>query len=368
MRLQLPPHRHTFQFRLHNKKITLVAVVALLAIGGLYTLQASRAASDVAILEPENGMRAGNASVGEDTSASGGKYVRFGAGTTAPPEPVSTAPAFRVDIRGTVTYVPDGDTVDVRLQDGTTKRIRLVGINAMENTDYGQDLSTIRGECHGVEATKRLHQLVYGKTVRVTALNASSVSGTRLKRHIAVQMDGQWRDVVNIMLAEGHGLWLSAGDEYSYNLDYSRRARQAAAAGLNLWDRDHCGSGPSQSANLKVEVNWNAPGDDSLNPNGEYIKITNNGTTSMAIGGWWVRDSSYRGTLSRGYTFPSSASIPAGGSVYVYCGAGTNTATRFYWDTGNPFDNANGAPVYAGDGAYLFDPQGDLRFWHQYAN
>ena len=55
-----------------------------------------------------------------------------------------------------------------------------------------------------------------------------------------------------------------------------------------------------------------------------------------------------------------------GQTVTVHVGPGSNTADDFYW--GQPatvFENsANGGEV--GDGAYLFDPDGDLRAWMVY--
>ena len=281
--------------------------------------------------------------------------------TTAPAAPANA----EVTTTGTVTFVADGDTVDVDIAgDGTTTpaRIRVTGIQAMELSVYSRYLDRIRGECHGVEATKRMHALVFGKTVRLTARYESSRSGTRLRRSIAVQLDGTWRDVGQILVSEGHALWMSRADEYDHNRDYAARAVQAAAAGIGIWDRDYCGAGPDQSAALTVRANWDAPGYDSQNVNGEYFEVTNAGTTAVSVGEWWVRDSHLRR-----FTFPAGTVVPARSSIYVHAGFGTATATRFYWGQSGPvFENVTGSPTYEGDGAYLFDPQGDLRAWHQY--
>ena len=48
-------------------------------------------------------------------------------------------------------------------------------------------------------------------------------------------------------------------------------------------------------------------------------------------------------------------------------GKGTNTTTSFYWgSTVTKFANASVATNGYGNGAYLFDPQGDLRAWSIY--
>ena len=63
-----------------------------------------------------------------------------------------------------------------------------------------------------------------------------------------------------------------------------------------------------------------------------------------------------------GYQFPDSAAIGAGGSVRVHAGCGANTATDLYWcQRSSVFENVTHDARHMGDGAYLFDPQGDLR-------
>jgi len=48
-------------------------------------------------------------------------------------------------------------------------------------------------------------------------------------------------------------------------------------------------------------------------------------------------------------------------------GRGDNTANRLYWGLGeNIFANVTEGSQYMGDGAWLFDPKGDLRAWDMY--
>ncbi len=107
---------------------------------------------------------------------------------------------------GKVVHVADGDTFDVDVQgDGTRTpvRVRMNGLNTMELTEYSYNPANWRGECHGVEAAKRLHTLIQGKTVKLTAQNADSMAGSRYRRTPWVSIDGAWRDVSQIMLSEG---------------------------------------------------------------------------------------------------------------------------------------------------------------------
>ncbi len=283
---------------------------------------------------------------------------------------LTTPASAGVSQKGRVVHVGDGDTVDVDIWgDGTAtpQRIRLTGIQAMELTTYSRYEDRLRGECHSVRATKRLRTLIEGKVVRVTARYASSMSGSRYRRTVWVYLNGAWRDVAQILLREGHGIWLPNSREYGPNKATSIAAQQAAAERRGLWDSDFCGVGPYQAVPLRVTVKWDADGDDSKNPNGEWIRVTNAGSVTVPLGGWRVRDSAYRGYLGRGYVFPVWVKVPPRGSVYVHAGKGTNTATHVYWGLERPiFENASGDPTYLGDGGYLFDPQGDMRAWHQY--
>jgi endonuclease YncB( thermonuclease family) len=263
---------------------------------------------------------------------------------------------------GTVTAVSDGDTLDVRLDDGTTQRVRVNGLQATELTTYSRTPARRRGECHALEATARLEQLApVGGRVRLSAQSEASRSGTRARRSVFVLRDGAWRDVARTMLQEGHALWLPASDEPAHNVEYDLLAQQARAAHVGLWDDDSCGAGPSPGAALRIWATWDANGVDGVDLNGEFVQVKNAGTRPVLLAGWWLRESGYRGSLARGFVFPAGASVPAGGSITVFVGSGRPTATRFYWGQTSPvFENVDSRTGRA-DGAYLFDPQGDLR-------
>ena len=159
------------------------------------------------------------------------------------------------------------------------------------------------------------------------------------------------------MVAEGHVLWLSNPVEWAWNATYAAAARQAAAQRLRLWDSGACGAGPSADADLRVRVNWDADGVDVENPNGEWIRVVNQSGRDVPLGGWWVRDSALRR-----YTFPSWAKVGAGDGVTVRVGRGDAQGSVFHWGLGEPaFENPAGDGRHVGDGAYLFDPDGDLR-------
>jgi micrococcal nuclease len=215
---------------------------------------------------------------------------------------------------GNVTFVADGDTIDVDIAgDGTARprRVRLTGFNAMEQTRYSHTASRRRGACHALEATARLEQLLRrGRMrVRLAAQDRASVTGGRLRRQVSARLHGRWTDVGRTMVAEGHALWLPNGTEWVWNGHYADLSRQAAAAGLNLWDPMCCGAGPASDA----------------------------------------------------------AVVPAGGSLTLRMGRGADTAETFHWGLSTPpFENPSYDERATGDGGYLFDPRGNLRAWSIY--
>jgi endonuclease YncB( thermonuclease family) len=268
---------------------------------------------------------------------------------------------------GKVTWVTDGDTVLVDVNgDGTStpKSIRMIGVQAMEQSVYSPVPARRRGECHSLAATARVEQLVKagGGVVRMTAQHASSVSRGRPLRSMAVRINGVWQDIGADLIRRGHALALSFGDEWAWDASYRLAQARAAQDRHNLFDTDVCGTGPYQSTALSVWVNSDADGGDDTNLNGEWIRVANASASPVAVGGWWVRDSGLRR-----YTFPAGTVVPARGAVFVHVGRGTATATHKYWGLPTPiFENATGGPQALGDGGYLFDPRGDLRAWTQY--
>jgi endonuclease YncB( thermonuclease family) len=269
-----------------------------------------------------------------------------------------------------VEDVDDGDTLHVRVPGQGRLYIRMTGINAAELTSYHDYPYTSgwEGKCHGVEAARRLQGLVLGKTVRVHARDLSSASGARVRRSIAVEINGVWTDVGGILIDEGLALFLPSTTEYQVNADYLRRAQVAAANRVGFWNTASCGAGPSDEAKLSMVVQWDAPGDDNQNINGEHFKIINRGDAPVSLGGWWVRDSAERGTKDHpGYRIPAGTTVAPHASVTIRVGSGSDTTTTKYWGLRAPvFENVTTSPSYLADGGYLFDPQGDLRAWQLY--
>jgi hypothetical protein len=107
-------------------------------------------------------------------------------------------------------------------------------------------------------------------------------------------------------------------------------------------------------------VNENAPGDDNENPNGEWVKICNDGNQDVDMSGWRLYDDAYKRGTARDhiFVFPSGFILRAGQSVFVYTGIGTNTSTKLYF--GRPQGKYAAIWNNTGDCAYLEDDKGNL--------
>ncbi len=81
----------------------------------------------------------------------------------SPTSSITSAPSAPTQETGVVSYVFDGDTIEVRSAAGTT-RVRVLGINAPE---VGHDDKP--AQCYGPEATTRARTVVLGKPVTLTS-------------------------------------------------------------------------------------------------------------------------------------------------------------------------------------------------------
>jgi endonuclease YncB( thermonuclease family) len=257
-----------------------------------------------------------------------------------------------------VLRISDGDTIKVRFSNSTISTVRILGIQAMEEYDD----TTGNPDCNAEYATTKLSALLACDAatnncpeeptvvlkVWDTSLTSTSLTGeVRPFRHV-------FYNNINIatrMIAEGYVLAFSHPSETIYNKS-NWIAQQNAISNQTgpLWNtiESQCGSGTGANADIKMWVNWDAPGDDSLpqNRNGEWVKIKNKKNSVLNIGNWTLRDTG----LSHIYKFPSGSTIPANGTITAYVGSGTNTSTKFYMNQSSAmFENS------IPEGAHLLD-------------
>jgi Lamin Tail Domain/Staphylococcal nuclease homologue len=169
----------------------------------------------------------------------------------------------------------------------------------------------------------------------------------RLLRYLWLD-DGTF--VNEVMVADGFALARDYPPDSRYAAQLAGAQDRAEVAGLGLWAPDACG--PASAGDLQITfIEYDAPGNDHENLNGEWVEITNTGTSTEAMSSWVLKDES----ASHRYTFSTDFTLSPGSNVKVYTGCGTDTTAALYWCS------SNGA-VWNNDGdtAFLLDTSGNL--------
>lgn len=120
-----------------------------------------------------------------------------------------------------VTYVVDGDTIEVEFVDGTTERVRVIGID-----------STEEGECYFEEAKAALTDMIEGQYVAMTHGEQSDNRDEydRLLRYVRSTSG----DVGLLMITQGyakHYPWFAHEKES----EYTEAEAFAKIAELGMW-------------------------------------------------------------------------------------------------------------------------------------
>lgn len=236
--------------------------------------------------------------------------------------------------RAEVISITDGDTARVKLPTGAIEPVRLIGINAPEG-----------GECYAPEATAALTALARGEVIMTSDVSDRD-RYDRLLRYLWTP-DG---DFINeILVRDGYAL----ARDYPPDSEHATRLAHAQSAAkdgsIGLWAPDACG--PAASADIGIGyIEYDAPGNDHENLNGEWVEVTNHGTAAQAMGGWVLKDES----ASHRYRFPSSFTLDPGSTVRVFTGCGPDSVTELHW--------CNGSAVWNNDGdtAFILDPNGNI--------
>lgn len=267
-------------------------------------------------------------------------------GTTAPASPTGSTSDDSASLpegwaRAKVIEVVDGDTIRVQFSDNSVERVRLIGTNSPEG-----------GECYAAEAAAGLSALVLGETVLLEPDTSDRDQFGRLLRYVWT-LDG--RHVNEITVQEG---WAIARE---YPPDTARAGQldiaqeRAMLDGAGFWASDACGD--SNPADVRiVHIEYDAPGNDNFNLNGEWVEIANADSAPVDLTGWTLKDES----ASHRFVFPSGYVLEAGARVRVLTGCGLDTEEVLHWCV-------SGSAVWnnSGDTGFLLDPAGNIV--HSYA-
>jgi len=228
-----------------------------------------------------------------------------------------------------VARILDGDTVVLT----SGERVRYLGINAPE-----------AGERYAAEATARNAALVQGQAVTLE-------TDAELRDHYGpllafVSVNGI--SVSETLVQEGlaHVLLIPPNRKHAEALLALQREAQSGHRGI--W-----GPGGIRGPFKIVSVRANPPGDERLDPNGEYVRIACVAGEPASLAGYSLED-----RFGHRYRFPPLTLRP-GYTVLVFSGDGTDALeeawqARLYWRAGGPVWNN------AGDVATLRDPAGTV--------
>lgn len=243
----------------------------------------------------------------------------------------------------TIVAIIDGDTISVLLANGSTEKLRLIGINTSET-----------GECFADEAASVLAALTpAGSKVGLTSDQTDRDQFDRLLRYVWVG----GMSVNEEMVRRGAAIARRYAPDVRYADRLEAAQQEASALLLGLWGPSVCG--PASDATLEiVEIYFDAPGDDNNNLHGEWVSIRNGGANVADLTGWTLKDES----ASHRYGFPAAFILSAGEAVTIYTGCGDDFGTDLYWcNTGSAVWNNDG------DTAFLLDANGNTHDSLSYA-
>jgi micrococcal nuclease len=256
--------------------------------------------------------------------------------TAAPPTTVVLAASTTsaTDLAGTeaeLLHVFDGDSIAADVY-GRTEEVRLIGINAPEE-----------GECFGDASRDALVELLGdGDLVLVAGSESDRDQYGRLLRYVYVDGD----NVNGRTLAAGNALALQGWHEF--NSAFVEIGELAASAGYGMWAPDACGPAAPEGAAI-VEVLYDPPGPDDAQSNSEYVTIANEGTASLDLSGWTLRDESSQNR----YVFDAVRLHPDD-RITIRTGCGEDRGDTAFWC-------ADGAVwSNSGDTAILQDRHGNV--------
>lgn len=228
--------------------------IPVVAIAAALTLSACGLEAAAGVSTPTRTSSSASSSV--DTAAAAQKAKEKAAAKAAAAKKAKAAAAKKAKAAAakkaasgwTVTYVIDGDTVDVT-KGGKRERIRVAGIDTPE-----------RGECGYAQATDHMINLVYGKTVTLTQTGKQDNRDRygRLIRYLDVgKTDAGYRQI-----KDGYAI-----ARYDSRDGYGRHTREdryvsADKASGKAYTCSTPKPAPAQTAPASSAEPWNQPGPD----------------------------------------------------------------------------------------------------------
>jgi micrococcal nuclease len=293
--------------------------------------------------------------------------------------PATTAtPSFDRTAGATVTVIEvvDGDTMHVRLPDGTRDTIRLLGVDTPE-TGTGSvspdEWESIPDDPDGRawladwadRATVYAEDRLAGETVYIETDPKADARGSYGRLLVTVSQNETTEVSFNRRLIE-NGYARLYDTPFTERSAYRSAEAAAREAGIGVWgyeagaganatgtetsaagsgtDADGTAVGPDGVA--IVTVTADAPGNDHENLNGESITLEHRGEEPVSMDGWTLSDAA-----GNEYAFPEGFVLEPGERVTVHTGGGTDTETELYWNADSAVWNNDGDTVIVRDAA-----------------
>ena len=151
-------------------------------------------------------------------------------GSAARPSP--SAAAADGLVRATVIGISDGDTIRVRLDDGSVERVRYIGIDAPE---IAHPEDGIAAECYGSEASAADATLVAGKVVFLERDVSDRDRFGRLLRHVWLPTGTTRLLVATELVRRGMAFAHVYRPDIARDREIVDAEAEARAAGAGLW-------------------------------------------------------------------------------------------------------------------------------------
>ncbi len=253
---------------------------------------------------------------------------------------VTASEASASTVYATVVAVKDGDSVTMSVPGRGTIGVHLIGINAPLDS------------CTAAKAKIKMQRLLHpGDVVKVKG-NVGAPADSYGEIHLRV-FTTTGKEVVKPLLKKGLGVAMPDSDATKWaNTHYRKWEQKGQERGRNLWKSNKCGQGPNQAADLRLRVSWDADGPDDSTLSGEWAEIINDGSVAVNLAGWRIADAT--DSTDHTYWFPSTTLQP-GQKLRIVGGPGSGR-----------WGNTNQLFGQVGDGAYLFDPDADIRAYFEF--
>lgn len=233
---------------------------------------------------------------------------------------------FRVKYNATVLKIVDGDTIDVVI-DRNIYRIRLLGVDCPETTvehnkpyEYDSITNLTYLTEWGLKAKEFAEAVLDHKIVYVEFDELAGLKGY-YGRYLAYIYLENGSDFNAMLLKNGLARVYTEGT-FKKESEYIQYENFAKTNKIGLWNYSSTTTPTTittMSSSIRIDyINYDAPGNDRNNPNGEYVVIKNYGSNSVNMKDWKLKD-----RAGHTYTFPSITLKP-GDTVYIYSGTGAD--------------------------------------------